>query len=781
MIEQYLYSRASADKINSKGQTVKTGFGCIARSDGLSGEDIKKLEIYASDYDTQVADSSGNPVASVMKYQIDNQTSDTVISKSSRISQSERKAHICHQILFRGEVKDEIIRDPKAMFRLNFISRDVDDEDITFDSADEISSVLMDEEKNAVNTNLSETLAYFNLSAESFRLLVSAVFDCRMINRKIIILTDYQEDDAYYKSASLLYHIFRFLPYQIRAAAGFDTCYSRNSEKSSIDICFASRATIKKVSSTVYKIGEKNCMYDYVLDLGEIIHTKTDTQPEFFDSHGILFENLSKIIKAESETGECQDEKLTAIFELLSAFFKSDNEKLYAELPLYDTAFIADSVLREKKIGRVHAEKLISDFIKYREDLGGDANEKWSKAIEKYFASFEVGHSDSQIIEWLTKLYFLTSELKEYSLDTLTEKMLDDIKSEGIEEISRYTDEIISHGIPDASSLLNKLYKNDRNLALSYISYYLDGHPTTEAIINSAPMFYRDFIDTIPDCEKTLYIVFVRRFKAFHVTPRDAVVLSEKLTHENSPFIDEFYNKALDYVFANIKFEKEDTKWFGDLKYIERMKLTSEYSYLVYAVKYILNSYKKSEGGQDQNTLSFTDMHIKFAGSYIKKDQADEFIPRFHEFDPKLRDIIYGMYTDFRISLTSHDDRLLYDSSYTDGQCDYSKLCAVLSMYPTNITAYILFVSGIVEASDEFGEFLSALEKAMKVTSHQEYAMDIIKSVKLLREDPKYQNSDGTPKEYFEKFMSDMYDWYLKAQNPIKKVALAAAKKIILS
>ena len=670
MIEQYLYSRSSNKKQNSLGETIEEGFGGIAKTSGLKSEDVKKLEVFGNDYYPTVEHSNGSKPEVFMKYCLDNKSKDMVWAKTSSISQPQRMAHISHQIVFRDESKRQFISNMEALFSLDFIDRDVDGEDIILKESTEIKT----DRNVSINMDLRDVIAQWKLSADAFWKIITAVFDCVAFDRKIIFLTDFSDEKSWDTIRDLLFHIFRFIPTSYREVVGFDSCYSKNSNKSCIHICFADKSLSKKVSKTLYKLDQKNCLYDYVVDDGEIIHTADPEKKEVFAANNIFLKEIQLKIGDEILKHQFNRELDKTFFTIFDTMLSGASNEIMTSIDSYSAVSVVNQIDSGRKVSREHAF-LVTD--KYLEITGQNyliKDDIWVSSIQNYFSLYEKDNSDNPVIEKLVKIYANSRNLSNFAFSLLKNKLQADLKNNGIEEIDRYSKCIGKTEYEKNKQLISVLFYEDKQISKWYIHYAFTSCTTAKNVMEKTVWIISENDDPDTDFLISVQKEIITRIQSLDLKPENIQEIYSAIQNNSDVKIQALFAELLEEIMRKVDYKNEAANWFKTLPKPAKFSPRSDGSVLAYLVGDVLS---------DPSQKALAKYLYPYSNVITRKKAPDMLL--------SLSDILSNMFLDGRIDFEKDNFHSTMLAVTSLGFIDVTMLSMILCEYPGQIKDFLLW------------------------------------------------------------------------------------------
>lgn len=780
MIEQYLYSRSSNKKQNSQGDIIEEGFGGISKTAGLSLEDIKKLEVFGNDYYPTVVCKNGTRPSVFMKYSLDNRYKDMVLAKTTSIKQPQRMAHVSHQIIVKDEAKKRAVRNLDNIFTLDFIDRNVDDEDIILKQSEHLPLT-----NASVNTELRPVLSAWNLSSDVFWNIITAVFDCVKYNRKVIFLVDYQNDELWNSIKDILYHIYRFLPPAYREVVGFDSCYSKNSNKTSIHICFADRSETKKISKTLYKLDQKNCLYDYVVDNGEIVHTVDPEKNEVFGSSNIFLKELQLKIGDELLRRNQNRDLDKTFFDIYDTMLEGAVDEIMTSTDSYCAVSLINQINSGRKISREHAFLVVNKYLEINEKSFLIKDDVWISAIQNYFAVYEKDNSDTNLIKMLVKIYTESKGLYNFVFSILKLKLQNDLKSDGIEEIKRYSKCINQIKHKYTSQLISDLFYGDKQISKWYIHYcFIDCDSAknimekTLWIIDEAKKPNTDFLVSV---KKEI----VTRVQSVNLSPEDVQEVYSVVSKTEDASVKALFTELFEEIMRKINYKEMPCEWFKTLPPKKIYAPRSVESALAYLVGDILKD--PSESSLNKYIESYSDIITK------KKTPAILL---------ELSEILSNMFLDGRLELNKETFHLSMLSVTSMGFIDVTMLSLITCEFVPQMKDFLLWYSEIYsdyplpkelmeipskKSTKNTSKIRIKADQNKKISikpSKQTYYMDALLLSIILSLHDNVTTTDakdislcaeilmenGLVGEYGEIFIKDFYDHFVLEQKGIKKI-----------
>lgn len=779
MIEQYLYSRSSNKKQNSKGDIIEEGFGGIAKTNGLSNEDIKTLEVFGNDYYPTVTCKDETKPSVYMKYSLDNKTKDMVLAKTASISQPQRMAHISHQIVFRDENKKQAIQNINTLFSLNFIDHDVDNEDIILDQMSEAPCA-----SPSINMDLRDVLNFWTLTPDDFWKLITCVFDCVELNRKLIFLLDYTNENVWDNIRDLLYHIYRFLPTNFREIVGFDSCYSKNSNKPNIHICFADYSVSKKISKTLYKLDTKNCLYDYVVDKGEIIHTVEPEKNESFGSSNIFLKDIQLKICDELLRHQHNRDLDKSFFSIYDLMLDGASTKVLSSVNSYSAVSIVNQINSGRKVSREHAFLVIEKYLEINKTSFLIKDDIWISSIQNYFTLYEKDNSDNDIIQILVKMFSYSKNLCNFAFSLLKIKLQMDLKENGIEEIRRYSLCINKAKYAEKKQLVSGLFYNDKQISKWYIHYSFTECDSPKSVMDKTVWITEQIESPDTDFLVSVKKEIITRIQSFDLEPNDIQKSYSVVKDIKSIPIQVLYTELLEEIMRKVQYKSEPAQWFKTLPRPDKYSPRSINSVLPYLIGDILNK-------PDQTSIS--EYFDPYKNIITRKKQNDIILTS--------SEILTDMFLDGRIDLNKDHFDLLLLSVSSLGFIDITMLAMIICEYPEQIKDFLLWYSEIYNNYDLPDELIEipdmiqptkhkkskkteAIPNISKSTDQNTYYMDALllsisqsldknlstidaKDISLCVELLMEQNLAG---EYGKIFLPKLYSHFISGQVGVKKI-----------
>lgn len=531
------------------------GFGCIASKGDISPEQAKQLDRFAAAYGIEYTDRNGMRIPITIKFSLAKDGS-FAIGRNSYIDEK-KPTHISHQFIFDSDTALDLVVSPDEMLRLPFASSKQE-----FDLDAQSNSVVLAKTPMPV-TDLASAMRLWGIDCDTFCNIITAVYDCILNSRKLIIVLDCVFDDMPVECASLLYHIYRYLPYQMRMLLGFDTCYSYISSKSSIHISLATRADITFSETAGVSIGERNFAFDYVLLDGKLLHTADQTDCKC----GILINGLKKYIFKEFSGTGCDDE-LSEVFDSIYSLSRGIPFGYFDNPVVYDAMFAAMTAVAGGTLTREQADPLLRFYIAASSKLSGDAADFWANAVYAYINDYESSSDDAYIITALAAIYCSSDSGPEYVLKAIQQKLICALNKEGVSAIKRFENAVASVDNDGSFYLFRKVFAVLPETEKAFISFKLSECNTAGEVCIAAASLAKYLGDGNPalSTEREITSAASLHIKNIDVSCDDIITMQRLLSNEIEDDVRAVIHKVADDALDKIDYTDLEPTWFMSIK-----------------------------------------------------------------------------------------------------------------------------------------------------------------------------------------------------------------------
>ncbi len=545
MIKQYISSRL---------QNRSNGaFGCIDSKGNILPDQAKQLDRFAAAYGTELTDRNGARIPITMKFAV-GKDGTFAVGRNSFVD-GKKPTHISHQFLFENSSTLDLVVSPDEIMRLPFISDELDCAALS-DAISLTGSPMPVKE-------LSAAMRLWGIDADMFFAIVTAAYDCIANSRKIIIALDGVFDDYAIECTSLLYHIYRYLPYQMRMLMGFDTCYSYITSKGCIHISFVPRDTFAFADNGSVFIGERDCTFDYILLDGKLLHTADKSDIKC----GMLLCGLKKYINKEFDGISCE-KQLTEVFDSLYSLSRGIPFGFFDNSVVYDAMFAAMAAVAGNKVTRRDADALLRFYIAVCARLDGDAADFWGNAVYSYLNDYEVESDDAYILTVLAAIYCSADQIQEYILSMLQQKLIKAVKSEGVSAIKRFDIAIASADSDGSFYLARHVFSVMPQTQKAFISFKLDECVSAGEICTATALLARALCcdSGISTVENEITSAALSRVHNMRVNCDDIIVMQRLLSNEIQDNVRSVIHRVADGAMDIIDCTDLDPSWFMSIK-----------------------------------------------------------------------------------------------------------------------------------------------------------------------------------------------------------------------
>jgi|GEM_PF-6300675 len=735
MIGQYLSTRLSSRSGSE--------FGRVAMTDGISPEIANRLDQYAAAYGIDKTDNNGQRVPLMMKFALDKEGS-FAIGLNSFVA-SKKPTHFAHQYVFTGDSTLDLVTSPDEIFRLPFV-----DDNQGYDVQAEISI----SSTSAVEKSLKKTLDMWGLTKSDFADLLSAVYDCTAAGRKILFVLDTTFYDDIAKCSSILYHLFRFLPYQMRMCLGFDSCYSYITSKNHIHISFITPDMLSLSSEGEMMIGDRHVSNDYIVKDGQIIHTGNTV------SNSILQSGMQKYIDAEYSGENCESE-MSEVFDAIYSLAQGTPFGFYDKLSVYDAMFAAMSVVAGNAITRAQSEPLMSFYLAAHSKLDERSLAFWDNAVYTYLCDCETDTNDSYIATVLAKICCVGAEVNEYAMPMLQNKLAQAIESEGDGAAKRF-DAAIAMADPDRLNYLaRRVFSYTPESERAFISYKLSTATNAGEVCALAAETYHIIGLGNPQLstDSEISSVAAQKIGEYDITTDDIEAMKRISMAEQSDEIRSVIHILIDDALDIMQLENMEPSWFLSLRFnSDYMPYTAGGVTAALVRDILLDS-------------SSDDLQKYLLGySYVPSDDLPESVNA-------ALNILYTMFTDGRLELTKEYFSLLLMLTKVAKGFDFDEINAVLSLYPDEIAGFtdvigkaILKSQDADSTTDLFTQYLKAIEPICTDDLADVDVKEVILAVNT-------QRKQGIKCDYAREFNKTIYDACIERKGGINKLMLKLGRR----
>lgn len=545
MIKQYISTRTQ--------NKASGGFECIATSGEFNAEQTRQLDKFAAAYGIKATDRSGARIPITMKFSVGKE-GNFAIGRNSFVD-GKKPTHISHQFLFEGDSTFDLVVSPDEIMRLPFIS---DESECALIS----DSVALMRSPMPVK-DLSAAMKPFGITEDIFCDIISAVYDCIANSRKLFIVLASQFDDNIVECTSLLYHIFRYLPYQMRMLLGFDTCYSYITSKSCIHISFINKNDIILADDGTPMIGEHNCNSDYVLTGGTLLHVKDRSDCK----RGILQNGLRKYISSEFGGKSCETE-LQTVFDSLYSLSRGIPFGFFDNPTVYDAMFAAMTAVAGGELSRENADALLRFYIAVSPRLTGDAADFWGNAVFAYLNDYESSSDDAYILTVLAAICCASDQSAEYILPMLQQKLAFSLKNEGASAIKRYETAITSADSDGSFYLMQRVFSFTRITQKALIAFKLGECNSPGEVCTAAAVLAKTLCigNEMVSAEQEITSDAASRISKMTVTCDDIVVMQRLLSNEIDESSRSVIHNIADRSLNMLQYAELDPTWFMSVR-----------------------------------------------------------------------------------------------------------------------------------------------------------------------------------------------------------------------
>lgn len=725
MIKQYISSMTQ--------NRIGSGFGCIESRGEFTSEQVKCLDRFAAAYGIEDTDASGARVPIIMKFSVGADGSFAIGCNS--FVDGKKPTHISHQFLFEGDSTLDLAVSPDEMLRLPFITDRSECEELS-DTVSLLRSPMPEKD-------LAAAMSRWNIDADGFYAILSAIYDCTENNRKLFVALDSTFSDMSEDCASLLYHIYRYLPYQMRMLLGFDTCYSYVSVKKQIHISFADKNLFDISDAGNIVLGERGCNADYILRGGRLIHTSDKSESRC----GVFMQGLKKYIDLEFSGVSC-DKELTMVFDSIYSLSRGIPFGFFDKSAVYDAMFAAMTAVAGGDMTREQAEPLLRFYIAACSRLDGDAADFWGNAVYSYLSDYEADTDDGYIVTVLAAVCCAGEACAEYALPMLRNKLAKALKREGLSAIKRFEYAVTAADDDGSFYLARRVFSYDPETEKALISYKLGECETVGEVCQAAVWLAKSLgtgnveVGAIGE----ITTAAEKRMQGMISQSDDIVAIQRLLSNE----INEDVRSVIHFIAADaldrIDFSELEPTWFMSVK------LGGDFT-------------PYTTGGTAVMLLHdiLLDTSVGDIAHYLAKYS---YLSAEKRIDAAVAagDTLMAMFTDGRLELTQAFYPTVIMLARGENTFDYELISQILSHYPAEIPRFTVYfgakLAPLRDPSACFKEYLASIKDICISNSGTLDPRDVIVAVNDVRRSGIKCDSAG-------EFNATIYDaWNVSRPSP---------------
>ncbi len=740
MIEQYLCANSDLAGIGENGLPLNAGFGCVAKTQNLSDGDVSRLDVFARLFPNKRVSSEG---CIITKF---------TVGKSGNFAvgmlRHAANGHLSHQFVFTGDSRAELVSSPEEFFRLPFISFYDTNKNYDLSSASTLKLT------NAFSDILSfkDVISAFQLNETMFCKIIKAAFDCRKNNRKIIFVSDKTFQTEPKLIASLLYYIFKFLPYQLRMSLGFDTAYSQITAQNQINISFALPSEVSVSGDGVCVVGKRECKNDYIVYKGRILHGVDDG--DSVDAGVYLISGISEYISAELSGTDCT-EKLAVLFDNLYDYESGIPAGYLSDILTYDAIFAAMDIASGGASSRAGADALIRFYVSARKRIKHGEG-FWDDAVSCFIKMSAGMEADNWLLSALSALYCQDSPVSAEASVQLKIRANQMFSRDNGKAVKEFAELVSAYDPEGACGLACLLFTADKQISLYYIQQRLSVGKTAFELCDATAELCRilgdEFYQTI--CDRTVNVLH-----STAVTGADIDLIRRLSMAESSMDIRSVINAAAEEAMESVDYSELLPSWFRQQNWSFDFLPARAGAVSVFLVRDMINETVTTLPGQFFANYAYVDDDI------------------FNKSLAAASNTVIRMLISHSLPLSVSTYAALHSAVYHDGSYDFDLLCDVLEQYPQEIPAFTAYFGSITHADgidgkakvSRFSKYLKRLEQTVPevLTSLNvcELIASVNRTVKL-----------GINSRYAKTFNAHLYSAFVKSKRGAVKAYYAVTR-----